>query len=247
MCINKSMKNSPNKIWHTLEWNPTKYQLEQFTALQTLLKEWNKKVNLTRLTDRDEYWITQILDSLWPLKTLLKESGQSIRIIDVGTGCGLPGLAIAIAFPEASLTLVDSSSRKTNAIKAISKSLGLDSRVDVRTERIEATGHNPSFRECFDFATARAVSSTPVVAEYLIPLLNETGEAIIYKGKWNAIDLQNLKQALIHLRSKIKKIESFELPSDKGERHLIHLMREKKCPKKYPRSIGIPQKRPLGT
>ena len=236
-----------DQIWEHLKWHPTNAQIHELTTLQYLLKKLNKEVNLTRLLDGNDFWVAQILDSLWPFKNELKSQSQSLKIIDVGTGCGLPGLAIAIALPNSSLTLVDSIKKKTNAVRELIEGLNLQSRVSVRTERIELTGQNMGFRYKFDFALARAVAQAPVLAEYLIPLLNPAGEAILYKGKWTKNDHQTLEQSLFLLQGKIKKVDSFQLPEQRGIRHAIRIKSVGSCPNRYPRDIGIPLKKPLNS
>lgn len=236
---------SEYQIWSHLQWIPSDKQLKQFRSLQSLLKEWNKQVNLTKLVEGNDFWISQILDSLWPFKSELRDQSQSLKIIDVGSGCGLPGLAIAIVLPHSSVTLVDSISKKTAAVHKIISALNLQSRVNIRTERIELTGQKISYRYGFDIALARAVAQGPVLAEYLIPLLKPSGEAILYKGKWSSNDNENVLKALSHLKGNIKKVEAFQLPKKRGIRHIIRLERKDLCPKKYPRPIGQALKKPL--
>ncbi len=246
MCKDFDLKRNSLLLEQTLHWQPSLNQLEQFTQLQFLLREWNKRVNLTRLIEDNDFWISQIIDSLWPIKNEHLHSKESKKIIDVGSGCGFPGLAIAIALPKASLVLVDSIKRKTIALKDITRGLGLHSRVHVINERVELLGQNSSYRGSFDLSLARAVASTPVVAEYLIPFLNNTGEALIYKGKWNPHELKGLNNALIPLQGKIKEIQCLDLPDKRGVRHVITITGSKECPKKFPRGVGIPNKKPLG-
>ena len=108
-------------IWDALKWEPTKKQLSQFSQLQKLLKEWNNNVNLTRLIDGDDFWVAQVFDSLLPLQEELQYQKFSHKYIDVGSGCGFPGIAIAIAMPNSNITLLDSSSKKTTFLKEVSK------------------------------------------------------------------------------------------------------------------------------
>jgi len=245
MPIQSNQNYLKNVIWEKMDWIPSKKQIEQFCHLQEILQELNSSVNLTRLTEGKDFWVSQIFDSLWPLKSEINNPQNHKKIIDVGTGCGFPGLAIAIALPNASMTLVDSVRKKTEAVKKMSTTLGLESRVLVLNERIELTGQDKSFRGCFDLAVARAVANTSVLSEYLIPLLNSDGEALIYKGKWSQVAQEQLEQSLIPLNAKIKVIDKLQLPEDLGIRHSIRLSKMNECPGKYPRSIGIPVKRPL--
>ncbi len=244
--INDNFLNDQGRgIWEELNWIPSNEQLKQLISLQNLLREWNKKINLTRLTESNDFWISQILDSLWPIRKALQNPSQRLNIIDVGTGCGLPGLAIAIALPNASITLVDSIYKKTYAVKEMATTLGLLARVNVRTERIELTGQDLKFRGRHDLATARAVAAGPVLAEYLIPLLKPKGKAILYKGQWTNTNQEELIHALSPLKAKIEMIETFELPEARGIRNIIQLTTAGKCPNKYPRAVGIAIKKPL--
>ena len=139
MPAHPSLETSEENLWMKLGWHPSAHQMSQFNNLQSLLRDWNARINLTRLVEGDDYWIAQIFDSLWPLRRELADPSKRRRCIDVGTGGGFPGLAIAIAMPGAELTLVDSVKRKTHAVGAMARELGMSSRVHVRNERIEQT------------------------------------------------------------------------------------------------------------
>ena len=233
-------------IWNELKWVPSEKQLAQFIHLQELLKEWNKKTNLTRLIDGDDFWTSQVCDSLLPLHEELQCPELSHKYIDIGSGCGFPGIAIAIAMPNSSITLLDSSNKKTTFLKEVSKEIGLNSRITVVTERAETAGRDPILRSNFNYAIARAVASANVVAEYLVPFLNSSGQALIYKGSWNIAEQQILKKALTELNAAIIKTHELVLPKNRGIRNIIRISATKQCPKQYPRSVGKPKKQPLG-
>jgi len=247
MSNNKNNKQANYlKIWNELQWTPSEQQLAQFIHLQELLKEWNKKTNLTRLVDGDDFWTSQVCDSLLPLHEELQCPELSHKYIDIGSGCGFPGIAIAIAIPNSNITLLDSSNKKTTFLKEVSNEIGLNSRITVVTERAEIAGKNPILRGNFDYAVARAVASTNVVAEYLVPFINSTGQALIYKGSWNKTDQKTLNKAVIEMNAEIKQTHKFELPNNRGIRNIIRISSIDKCPNQYPRSIGKPKKQPLG-
>ena len=235
------------QLWQTLGWRPDTAQLAQFQQLQEQLRQWNARVNLTRLVEGADFWIAQVFDSLWPLLPLLRERPEApLHCIDVGTGGGFPGLAAAIALPQARLTLVDSVGRKTQAVQAMAQALGLGDRVELRCERVELTGRNRSCRGRFDLAIARAVAAAPVVAEYLVPLLNSGGEALLYRGQWSRSDDQELERAAVLLKARISRRDSLELPAGRGQRTVLGLRPQTTCPATYPRAVGIPSKLPLG-
>ena len=247
MSTEKNNKKSSHFIvWKELKWEPTKKQLTQFIQLQELLREWNKKSNLTRLVDGDDFWIAHVCDSLLPLQEELQNPNLSHKYIDIGSGCGFPGIAIAIAMPSSDITLVDSSNKKTTFLKEVSKEIGLCSRITVVTKRAESAGKDKIFRGNFDYAIARAVAPANVVAEYLVPFLHSKGQALIYKGSWNKEEQNVLNKALSELNAEIKQIHKFILPDSRGIRNIIRIISNKKCPNQYPRSIGKPKKQPLG-
>ena len=233
--------------WDALGWQPSQAQRDQLVALQGQLQSWNQKVNLTRLVDGDDFWVGQVFDSLWPLTGELQSPEQPLHWIDVGTGGGFPGLAIAIALPKARVTLLDSVGRKTAAVEAMAKTLGLADRVRVRTERIETTGRDGAFRGSFDRAVARAVAAAPVVAEYLVPLLNTDGQALLYRGQWNDTDALPFNKALRLLQARLVEVQHRQLPNDRGTRHLLRVQPNGPCPRSYPRAVGTPSREPLGT
>ena len=234
-------------LWSELGWQPSPPQLELLVALQEQLRQWNARVNLTRLVEGDDYWIAQVFDSLWPLRELLEHQPQApLRCIDVGTGGGFPGLAVAIALPQAQLTLVDSVGRKTQAVQAMAQALGLTDRVTLRCERVELTGRDRRCRGGFDLAMARAVAAAPVVAEYLVPLLNGQGQALLYRGQWGSGDQAELERALRPLQARLSRSQQRELPAGRGQRTALWLEASAPCPAAYPRAVGLPSKFPLG-
>ncbi|MCS5699400.1 16S rRNA (guanine(527)-N(7))-methyltransferase RsmG [Cyanobium sp. FGCU-52] len=240
-------------FWDELGWRPDPEQLGKLVALQQELRSWNARVNLTRLVEGDDYWIAQVFDSLWPHRALLGGGGGDaagsttpLELIDVGTGGGFPGLALAIALPSARLTLVDSVGRKIEAVRQMAQSLGLQERVSLRCERIERTGHDRSCRGRFQLAMARAVAAAPVVAEYLVPLLAPEGQAVLYRGQWNHDDAAVLERALGPLRARLERLERCELPGGRGVRHALVLAPTAPCPRTYPRAVGVPSRLPLG-
>jgi 16S rRNA (guanine527-N7)-methyltransferase len=242
-----SPEGPADSLWQALGWGPDDRQRHQLQELQQQLREWNGRLNLTRLVEGDDYWIAQVLDSLWPLRALLQAPPAApLQLIDVGTGGGIPGLAVAIALPSARLTLVDSVGRKVEAVRAMAAALGLAERVSLRTERVERSGHDPALRGRFQLAMARAVAAAPVVAEYLVPLLAPQGRALLYRGQWSATDGRALERAAAVLRARVDRVERQELPGGRGLRHAVWLTPDGPCPPAYPRAIGVPAKLPLG-
>lgn len=234
-------------LWQLLGWAPDAAQVDLFRRLQQELRSWNGRLNLTRLVEGDDFWVAQVMDSLWPLHDLLADPDADPDCIDVGTGGGFPGLVVAIALPRARLTLVDSVGRKTEAVRAMARALGLEERVTLRCERVERTGQERACRGRFDLAMARAVASAPVVAEYLLPLLRPDGRALLYRGQWSDEDGLSLDRALGPLNGRLDRVERLDLPGDRGVRHALTLRGVAPCPAAYPRPVGVPSKQPLGS
>ena len=236
-------------LWQALGWRPDPDALGRLIRLQQELRRWNERLNLTRLVEGDDFWIAQVYDSLWPIGPLLSRAAQTrsvpLEMVDVGTGGGFPGLALAIALPKARLTLVDSVARKVEAVRAMAASLDLGDRITVRCERIERMGRDGACRGCFDLAVARAVASAPVVAEYLVPLLKPTGRALLYRGRWSAQDQQEVERAAQLLRAELEAVQRHELPAGRGLRHAVVLRPLGPCPAAYPRPVGVPAKTPI--
>jgi 16S rRNA (guanine527-N7)-methyltransferase len=239
-------------LWTQLGWQPSPEQETLLRALQDQLRLWNSRLNLTRLVEGDDFWIAQVFDSLWPLASTIRSAqdgpGQAgLQLIDVGTGGGFPGLALAIALPGARLTLVDSVQRKIEAVRAMAAALGLEDRLEFCSDRIETLGRSQPWRGRYDWALARAVAPAPVVAEYLVPLLKPTGQALLYRGQWSSDDQQQLTAAAALLKARVNAVEGTELPAGRGQRHAISLSPIAPCPMRYPRAVGLPAKQPLGS
>ena len=111
------MAHDHHALWQELGWAPSAVQERLFVELQEQLRTWNSRLNLTRLVEGDDYWISQVFDSLWPLVSLLQRSPEeALHLIDVGTGGGFPGLAVAIALPQAVVLMKPSCVASSRAV-----------------------------------------------------------------------------------------------------------------------------------
>lgn len=223
----------------------TSDQIQLFKNLQKIIHKINKHTNLTRLVEGDDYWISQVYDSIWPFYLSKNKILDGKKFIDIGSGCGFPGLAYAITHPNSSVYLVDSSRKKTDALKHIIKDLNFSNKIFVINDRIENIAHNASYRNNFDIGTTRAVGSPSTVAEYILPMLNDRGSGLLYCGKWNKKDEVKISNSLNILKGSIREIKKIELPKNRGERNIIFIKPEQCCPDCYPRAIGKSAKYPL--
>ncbi len=223
----------------------TDEEIIMFQELRIRIKELNYKSNLTRLIEGDDYWISQVYDSLWTFKENSNKNFNNKKFIDIGSGCGFPGFAYAITHPNSEIYLVDSSKKKTDSLQEIIKKINFKNNIFVINDRIENLGRHALFRESFNIATARAVSNPSTVSEYILPMLRSNGLGILYCGKWTNEDNKNLERTLKALKGKILAIKSNFLPREKGIRNVIFIGPKAPCPDIYPRSIGKAKKYPL--
>jgi len=236
------------EIWQqTLNWQPSNQQQTQFQQLYQLIVQGNESLNLTRITETAEFWEKHLWDSLRPvfseqgLIPVLQHGGS---VIDIGTGAGFPGLAIAIVSPSSPVTLLDATRKKINFIDKMLSELALTN-VKTKIGRAEEIGQLLQHRQSYDLAVIRAVSTASVCAEYALPLLKQGGLALIYRGTWTQVEAVNLANALQQLGGVVEKVAQITTPLSQSSRHCLYLRKVKDTPMKFPRAVGIPTQRPL--
>ena len=223
----------------------TEEEIIMLQELQIKIKELNNKSNLTRLIDGNDYWVSQVFDSIWPFKAFPNINFNNKKFLDIGSGCGFPGLAYAITHPTSEIYLVDSSKKKTDALRALIKEINFKNNIHVINDRIENLAHQTSMRNSFHIASTRAVSNPSTVSEYILPMLKKEGLGVLYCGKWTDEDSENLDKTLEILEGKFKEKKKILLPRHKGTRNIILIQPKNICPKIYPRKVGKPEKNPL--
>ena len=219
----------------------TDVQFDKFTTYLQLLKSKNEVLNLTRITDMREAWIKHILDSLMAAPFFQK---PGMKVIDIGTGGGMPGIPLAILFPSAEFLLVDATEKKVNAVEGFARELNLKN-VICLAARIEKLGQLEHHREQYDLATARALAPLRVLAELGLPLVHPYGNVVAFKGPEYINELIQAKSALETLRAEPARVFHYTLPEDMGQRTIIRLTKKEPTNPKYPRRDGIPSKKPL--
>ena len=234
-------QNIPKEIFSLI----TEEEINMFQELQIKIKELNNKTNLTRLIDGDDYWVSQVFDSIWPFKAFLNINFANKKFLDIGSGCGFPGLAYAITHPTSEIYLIDSSKKKADALKSLIKEINFRNTIHIINDRIENIAHQSSMRNSFNIATTRAVSNTSTVSEYILPMLKKGGIGILYCGKWTDEESKNLNQTLKILEGQFKEKKMMLLPRSKGTRNIILIQPKNFCPEIYPRKVGKPEKNPL--
>jgi len=221
----------------------TNHQVEQFTKYMELLKDWNTKINLTAIEDDKEIIIKHFIDSLSILPYV---KDQKLKLIDVGTGAGFPGIPLKIVNKNINVTLLDSLEKRVKFLNEVIEAINISGANEVRAVhgRAEDMGINPIYREKYDIAVARAVANLPVLLEYCLPFVKTNGIFIAMKGS-NTEEFDNCSKALDILGGKIEKIEKMELPFTNIERNVVVVRKFRQTPTKYPRKAGKPVKEPL--
>lgn len=217
-------------------------QKNQFKRYFELLIEWNKKINLTAITEKEEVYLKHFYDSLAPvLQGHIKN--EPVRLLDIGAGAGFPSLPMKILCPELEVTIIDSLNKRINFLTLLAGELGLD-KVHFYHGRAEDFGQDKTFRATFDIVTARAVARMQVLSELTIPFLTIGGRLIALKAAAADEELADAKNALALLFAKVVLTYNYQLPNGDG-RNLTIVEKKKETPNKYPRKAGLPNKKPL--
>ncbi|MDD3013761.1 MAG: 16S rRNA (guanine(527)-N(7))-methyltransferase RsmG [Candidatus Gastranaerophilales bacterium] len=222
-------------------------QLEQFITYWHFLNDYNQHTNIVSSSEQKTVIVKHFIDSL--SLNLLKEYlnfNAELKVIDIGSGGGFPGIPLIIANPDWQLCAVDSVGKKTKFIELLVKELGVEKRVEIITARAEDIGHNEKYREKFDIAVSRAVSQLSILSEYCIPFVKTDGLFVAYKAKEVQEELNQASKAILSLGGKLKEVASYFLPEDEPlERSLVIVNKIRHTPAIYPRKAGIPKKNPI--
>ncbi|MGX7395415.1 16S rRNA (guanine(527)-N(7))-methyltransferase RsmG [Carnobacterium mobile] len=221
----------------------TEKQMQQFDDYLRLLQEWNEKINLTAITEKEEVYLKHFYDSI--TAGLYVDFNKGVQsLCDVGAGAGFPSIPLKIIFPQLEVTIVDSLNKRIQFLTTLAETLALEG-VHFYHDRAETFGQNKQFRESFDFVTARAVARMSVLAELCLPLVKKGGIFIALKASNSDQEMQESQKAITTLGGKIREDYIFELPKEAGERHILLIDKKKETPKKFPRKPGTPNKSPL--
>ncbi|QNQ82810.1 16S rRNA (guanine(527)-N(7))-methyltransferase RsmG [Lactobacillus sp. PV012] len=222
----------------------TEKQKQQFATYYEELIATNEKVNLTRITDKEEVYSKHFYDSVTPLIEFKELFEGNKTLCDVGAGAGFPSLPIKILQPDLKVTIIDSLGKRLNFLKALIEKLGLEN-VTLVHSRAEDAGKNPALREKFDLVTGRAVARMSVLSEYCLPLVKKDGYLIALKGPKAQEELNDAKKAIKILGGEVQEVKELVLPNSTDERTLIVIKKVAVTPKKYPRQAGTPARKPL--
>lgn len=214
-----------------------------------LVLEWNAKINLTAITDEEDFIAKHILDSLSLVKCagLSELSGdceRSFSLIDVGSGSGFPGIPLKILFPRLRLTLLDSLGKRVNFLNEAIKTLLLEG-VSVLNARAEEAGSDPAYRQRFDFCAARAVAPLGVLSEYCLPFVKSGGYFYAMKGPDAASELNAASSAINTLGGEVEGVAEISLPRAGITHTVVIIKKVRQTPPKYPRKQPQILKNPI--
>lgn len=216
----------------------TPLMLERLEKYYNLLIEYNQKINLTRITEKQDVYLKHFYDSITLIKAI--DLNQNLKVCDIGTGAGFPGLVLKIVFPNLQITLVDALNKRINFLNIVIKELNLKN-INTVHDRDEIFIRKNN--ETYDLITCRAVSKLNIISELCIPGLKINGYFIPMKANIDE-EIKNTKY-LQTLGAKIENIITFKLPKQDINRNLIIIKKIRKTDNNYPRNYDKILKHPL--
>jgi len=223
-----------------MEFNEEKYK--KFIKYMDIVIEWNEKINLTAITEEEEFIKKHFIDCIKVFKS--DDIKEAKSIIDVGTGAGFPGIPIAIMDESKKICLLDSLNKRVKVLDIIVNELELKNVYTVHS-RAEDGARNPKLREKFDVAVSRAVANMAVLSEFCIPYVKISGNFIALKGPAIEEELVNSKNAIGTLGGKLKNVIELEIEGTDLKHNIVVINKIKACSVLYPRKAGIITKKPL--
>ena len=226
------------------EWNITlsDEQEWQFSTFYEMLVEKNKVMNLTAITEFDEVIEKHFLDSvsLGAVLGLKKE----LKVLDMGTGAGFPGIPLKIIYPDLQITLADSLNKRVTFLNEVIEALKLNG-IEAIHARAEELARNAAYREQYDLCVSRAVANLSTLSEYCLPFVALNGMFVPYKSGEIEEEVEAAKKAIFLLGGELKQVHQFSFGENNLHRSFVLIEKKKKTPKTYPRKAGTPAKQPL--
>lgn len=220
----------------------TEQQCQEFQKYYEYLIEKNKVMNLTGITEKEEVIDKHFIDSLG--LAVKMDLTKPLTVLDLGTGAGFPGIPLKIAFPNLTITLLDSLNKRIKFLDEVIDLLGLTG-IETIHGRAEDYAKPGKLREQFDLCVSRAVANLSSLSEYCIPYVKEGGYFVPYKSGNIDEELKKAGHAIGMLGGKVESVEEFQIPGTDIERTFVKIKKRKATPKRFPRKAGMPSKDPL--
>ncbi len=214
-------------------------KLSKLNIFYELLLEWNEKINLTTIVEEESVYLKHFYDSL----TLYRDVDltKKIKLCDVGSGAGFPGIVLKIFFPNLDITLIDSLNKRVIYLNDVIKKLDLS---DIRAIHARMEDYSRLHEEEFDVITARAVASLPILCEICVRASKMNGNLVFMKANCDD-EMVNIDKKITKLSLKLNSVDKFVLPIENSNRTIIKIDRVDKLNKIYPRTIDKIKKNPL--
>lgn len=234
----EKFKSGLNKLQIEL----SQQQMQQFLTYYEMLIEKNKVMNLTAITEFEDVVEKHFLDSLSLIQQI--DLNQNLKVLDLGTGAGFPGIPLKIAFPQLEIVLMDSLNKRINFLNEVIAALKLE-KITAIHGRAEEMARKSEYREQFDLCVSRAVANLASLSEYCLPFVKLQGNFISYKSGEVEAELNQSKKAIFLLGGEIRNVKKFRLVETDAERSFVQIEKVKKTPRTYPRKAGTPSKSPI--
>lgn len=233
---------SLEKALNELGFEYSEKQIEQFKSYMDGVLDWNEKVNLTAITEHEEFIAKHFVDSV--LCVGFEEFKNAETVIDVGTGGGFPGVPLAIMAPGKKFVLMDSLNKRLKIIDELTANAGIMNTETVHA-RAEELARNKAHREKYDICVSRAVANLTTLSEYCLPFIKVGGYLLAYKGPDADQEIKEASKAINILGGKLEKVEKAQLEGFGLDHRILFIKKIKNTPAKYPRKAGTPSKEPL--
>lgn len=217
-------------------------QLAQFETYYRLLVDWNERMNLTGITERDAVYEKHFYDSV--SLSFFTDMNAVRKLADIGSGAGFPSIPLKICFPHVEVLIVDSLNKRIQFLNTLKEELSLNN-VECVHGRAEDVARMPDYRDQFQLVTARAVARLNVLNEFCLPFVGKGGLFAAMKGSQSDEEVKEAAYSLSELKGKVKSQHRMILPNEQSERHIVLIEKTESTPRKYPRKAGMPIKQPL--
>lgn len=217
-------------------------QMDQFITYYEMLIEKNKVMNLTAIVEFEEVLEKHFLDSVSLIKVM--DLNKELKVIDMGTGAGFPGIPLKIMFPNLKVTLADSLNKRILFLKDVIDELKLENCEAIHGRAEELAG-NKDFREQYDLCVSRAVANLSTLSEYCLPFVKVGGNFVSYKSGNIDDEVTGAKRAIFLLGGEVKQVEKFSISTQDLGRSFVVIQKKNSTSKKYPRKAGTPSRNPL--